>query len=189
LDKMPGDYWQKFAGLRGFLGFTATHPGKNLIFMGGEFGQFIEWNENQSLDWHLLGCDLHEKLHQYVKDLNHFYLSEPCLWEQDHQRSGFRWINADDRVASIVSYIRYAKDSSDYMVVVCNFTPVGRDGYIIGVPEAGEYREVFNSDHSMYGGNGGLHTAPLVTGKRWEQWPHSLAVGVPPLGFVCFKKV
>ncbi len=188
LDKMPGDYWQKFAGLRGFLGFTATHPGKKLLFMGGEFGQFIEWNENRSLDWHLLGYELHEKLHKYVKDLNHLYLSEPCLWEKDHQRSGFRWINADDRNASIVSYIRFARDSGDFMIVVCNFTPVGREGYVIGVPEAGEYREVFNSDNSVYGGTGGLHTIPLITGKRWGHWPHSLAVGIPPLGFVCFKK-
>ena len=188
LDKMPGDYWQKFAGLRGFLGFTATHPGKKLIFMGGEFGQFIEWNENQSLDWHLLGFDLHEKLHNYVKALNHFYLTEPCLWEKDHQRTGFRWINPDDRAGSIVSFIRYAKDPGDYMLVVCNFTPVGREGYVIGVPEEGEYREVFNSDDSRFGGTGGLHAEPLLTGKRWGQWPHSLTVGVPPFGFVCFKK-
>jgi len=188
IDKMPGDYWQKFAGLRGFLGFAAAHPGKKLIFMGAEFGQFIEWDESHSLDWHLIEYEMHGKLHQYVKDLNHLYLSEPSLWEQDHQRSGFRWINPDDRNASIVSFVRYAKDPADFMVVVCNFTPVGREGYIIGVPEAGEYSEVFNSDNARYGGTGGLHTGPLVTGKRWEQWPHSLSVGVPPLGFVCFKK-
>ena len=189
LNKMPGDYWQKFAGLRSFLGFTATHPGKKLIFMGGEFGQFIEWNENQSLDWNLLGYEMHDRFHRYVKDLNHLYLSEPCLWEKDHQRSGFRWINADDRSAGVVSFIRYAENPADYMIVLCNFTPVGRAGYVIGVPEAGEYREVFNSDNAMYGGNGGLHAEPIVTGKDgWEHWPHSLAVGVPPFGFVCFKK-
>ena len=188
IDKMPGDYWQKFAGLRGFLGFTATHPGKKLTFMGGEFGQFIEWNEAQSLDWHLLGYELHAKMQQYVKDLNHFYRSEPCLWEQDHQRNGFRWINADDRVSSIVSYIRYAKNMEDYLIVVCNFTPVGREGYVIGVPQAGEYREVFNSDNLRYGGTGALHAAPLATAGKWGKWPHSLAVGVPPLAVVCFKK-
>ena len=188
LDKMPGDYWQKFAGLRGFLGFTATHPGKKLLFMGGEFGQFIEWNENQSLDWHLLGYEQHAKLHRYVRDLNHLYLSSPCLWQADHQRSGFRWINPDDRNASIVSYIRYAGNPADYLIVVCNFTPVGREGYVIGVPEAGEYQEVFNSDRTEYGGTGATHTAPLVAGKRWKNWPFSLAVGVPPLGFVCFSK-
>jgi len=190
LDKMPGDYWQKFAGLRGFLGFTMTHPGKKLLFMGGEFGQFIEWNENQSLDWHLLGYDLHQKLHQFNKDLNHFYLSEPCLWEHDHHRSGFRWINADDRDASVVSFIRYAKNSADFMIVVCNFTPIGREGYRIGVPESGEYREVFSSDNSRYGGNGNLHENPLLADKQgWGSWPCSLDVGVPPLGFVCFKKM
>ncbi len=188
LDKMPGDYWQKFAGLRGFLGFTAAHPGKKLIFMGGEFGQFIEWNESQSLDWHLLGYEMHEKLHQYVKALNHLYLAEPSLWEQDHKRCGFRWINPDDRNESIVSFIRYAKDSADFLVVICNFTPIGRDGYVIGVPETGEYREIFNSDDARYGGTGGLHTDPLVAGKPWGPWPHSLSVQVPPLGFVCFKK-
>ena len=188
LDKMPGDYWQKFAGLRGFLGFTATHPGKKLLFMGGEFGQFIEWNENQSLDWHLLGYELHAKLHRYVRDLNHLYLSSPCLWQADHKRSGFRWINPDDRNASIVSFIRYAADSSDYLIVVCNFTPVGREGYVIGAPEAGEFEEVFNSDRLEYGGSGATHAAPLIAGKRWRGWPFSLKVGVPPLGFVCLRK-
>ncbi len=188
LDKMPGDYWQKFAGLRGFLGFSMTHPGKKLLFMGAEFGQFIEWNESQSLDWHLLGYELHVKLHQFIKDLNRFYLSEPCLWEQDHQRSGFRWINADDRNAGIVSFIRYAKNPADYLIVVCNFTPIGREGYVIGVPDSGEYREVFSSDNSRYGGTGSLHVNPLLADKRgWGSWPYSLAVGVPPLGFVCFK--
>ena len=188
LDKMPGDYWQKFAGLRGFLGFTAAHPGKKLLFMGGEFGQFIEWNENQSLDWHLLDYELHAKLHRYVRDLNHLYLSSPCLWQADHKRSGFRWINPDDRNASIVSFIRYAADSSDYLIVVCNFTPVGREGYVIGAPETGEFEEVFNSDRLEYGGSGATHSAPLVAGKRWNGWPFSLKVGVPPLGFVCFRK-
>ena len=189
LDKMPGDYWQKFAGLRGFLGFTLSHPGKKLLFMGGEFGQFIEWNEAQSLDWHLLEYEQHGKLHAYVKALNHFYRSEPSLWQQDHQRAGFRWINADDRDTGIVSYVRYAKDPADYLVVVCNFTPVGREGYIIGVPEPGEYREVFSSDRAEYGGNDKTHAMPLLSGKAgWGGWPSSLAVGVPPLGFVCFKK-
>ena len=189
LDKMPGDYWQKFAGLRGFLGFTLSHPGKKLLFMGGEFGQFIEWNEAQSLDWHLLEYEQHGKLHAYVKALNHFYRSEPSLWQQDHQRAGFRWINADDRDTGIVSYVRYAKDPADYLVVVCNFTPMGREGYIIGVPEPGEYREVFNSDRAEYGGSDKTHAMPLLSGKAgWGGWPSSLAVGVPPLGFVCFKK-
>ncbi len=189
LDKMPGDYWQKFAGLRGFLGFTLSHPGKKLLFMGGEFGQFIEWNEAQSLDWHLLEYEQHGKLHAYVKALNHFYRSEPSLWQQDHQRTGFRWLNADDRDTGIVSVVRYAKDPADYLVVVCNFTPVGREGYIIGVPEPGEYREVFNSDRAEYGGSDKTHAMPLLTGKEgWGGWPSSLAVGVPPLGFVCFKK-
>ena len=189
LDKMPGDYWQKFAGLRGFLGFTLTHPGKKLLFMGGEFGQFIEWNEAQSLDWHLLDYEMHGKLHAYMKALNLFYRSQPSLWQQDHQRAGFRWINADDRNTGIVSFIRYAKDPADFLVVVCNFTPMGREGYIIGVPEAGEYREVFNSDRPEYGGSGKVHAMPLLTGKTgWGGWPHSLAVGAPPLGFVCLKK-
>lgn len=190
LDKMPGDYWQKFAGLRGFLGFTLTHPGKKLLFMGGEFGQFIEWNEAQSLDWHLLDYEMHGKLHGYVKALNHFYRSEPCLWQQDHQRAGFRWINADDSNTGIVSFIRYAKDPADYLIVVCNFTPMGRNGYIIGVPEAGEYREVFNSDRAEFGGSDKTHAMPLLTGKAgWGGWPSSLAVGVPPLGFVCMKRL
>ena len=189
LDKMPGDYWQKFAGLRGLLGFAVTHPGKKLLFMGGEIGQFIEWNENESLDWHLLEYEKHGQLHRYVRELNHFYLNERCLWEQDHARGGFRWINPDDRAGSIVSFIRYAKNAGEYIVVVCNFTPMGREGYIIGVPDAGEYREIFNSDNSLYGGTGALHSQPLIArNEGWGSWRHSLAIGVPPLGIVCFRK-
>ena len=108
LDKMPGDYWQQFAGLRSFLGFTMAHPGKKLTFMGAEFGQFIEWTEQQSLDWHLLGYEMHHKLHRYVKDLNHLYRNDSCFWQKDHVRSGFRWINPDDRDMGVVSFIRYA---------------------------------------------------------------------------------
>jgi len=133
---------------------------------------------------------LHMKMHQFVKDLNYFYKSEPCLWEQDHQRSGFRWINADDANTGIVSFIRYAKKPSDYLIIVCNFTPIGREGYVIGAPDCGEYREVFSSDNSCYGGNGNLHEEPLFTcSDGREGWPYSLMVGVPPLGFICFKKV
>ena len=189
LDKMPGDYWQKFAGLRSFLGFTMAHPGKKLLFMGGEFGQFIEWNENESLDWHLLGYDMHRQLHDYVRDLNRLYRQQSCFWELDHDRAGFRWINPDDRERSLVSFIRRGREKSDYLIVVCNFTPIGHAGYVIGVPAAGEYREIFNSDSVCYGGSGAVHSQPIVTGSGgWEKWPHSLRIGVPPYGFVCFQK-
>ena len=189
LDKMPGDYWQKFAGLRSFFGFTMTHPGKKLLFMGGEFGQFIEWNENASLDWHLLDYEKHHQLHQYVKALNHFYQSHPCLWELDHERDGFRWINPDDRERSVVSFIRRGRNKKDYLVIICNFTPIGHEGYVIGVPEEGEYQEIFNSDDAQYGGSGAVHRQSLFTRSvGWGKWPTSLAVGVPPYGFVCFKK-
>jgi 1,4-alpha-glucan branching enzyme len=131
---------------------------------------------------------MHGKLHRYVKDLNHLYLDEPCFWQQDHARAGFRWINPDDSDTGIVSFIRYAKDPKDYLVFICNFTPIGRAGYVIGVPDAGEYEEVLNSDAEMYGGTGACHELPIVTLETgWNQWPHSIAIGVPPLGFLALR--
>ena len=188
LDKMPGDYWQKFAGLRVAYGYQYGHPGKKLLFMGGEFGQFIEWKYYDSLDWHLLEYDMHDKIKRYVKDLNSLYRSEPALYEIDYSFEGFEWINCDDAAHSIVSFLRRGKESKELLIVVCNFTPVVHDHYRIGVPFEGYYKEILNSDASIYGGSnvgncGGLYAEPIGCGGR----PYSIALKVPPLAMVVFK--
>jgi 1,4-alpha-glucan branching enzyme len=189
LDKMPGDLWQKHATLRALYGYMFGHPGKKLMFMGSEFGQWREWTPDESLDWHLLDDPLHEGLQRWVRDLNHAYQREPSLHEVDFDAAGFRWIDCNDNENSVVSLIRLARDCSDFSVVVTNFTPVPRPGYRIGVPEAGWYRELLNSDAAMYGGSnmgndGGLHSE-AVAAHGFEQ---SLRLTIPPLGFVLLKK-
>ncbi|GAB6157239.1 1,4-alpha-glucan branching protein GlgB [Desulfotomaculum varum] len=189
LNKMPGDYWQKFANLRVLYGFMIAHPGKKLLFMGGEFGQFIEWNENQSLDWHLLDYEMHRRLHRYVKELNHFYKSEKSLWQLDHQPAGFQWIDPHDYNQSIITFLRRARDPMDYLIIVCNFTPVVREGYRIGVPRAGDYLEVFNSDWLSYGGSGEVNGRVVAEHTAWHNQPYSAVIKVPPLAVVFFKPV
>lgn len=188
LDKMPGDYWQKFAGLRGALGYFMGHPGKKLLFMGGEFGQFIEWKYKESLDWHLLGYPMHQKLHDYVADLNHFYLNEPALYEIDSHYDGFEWIDCSDTEHSIVSFIRKGKDWRDMLVFVCNFTPATHDNYRIGAPLDTVYTEVFNSDLEQYGGSNVANERPIKAepvpwhGKSW-----SIILKVPPLATIVLR--
>lgn len=188
LDKMPGDYRQKFANLRLFYGYMMAHPGKKLLFMGGEFGQFVEWRDNCSLDWHLLEYDLHFKLHQYVKKLNYFYRWERSLWEQDHDWQGFEWIDPNDNRQSIITFMRRGKEPGELLVVVCNFTPVVHHNYRIGVPELGGYQEVFNSDQAAYGGWG--HENPYLLkaeGSSWHNQPFSLVLKIPPLATIYLK--
>ncbi|MDR3562247.1 MAG: 1,4-alpha-glucan branching protein GlgB [Negativicutes bacterium] len=186
LDKMPGDYWQKFANLRAFYGYFMAHPGKKLLFMGGEFGQFTEWNEARQLDWSLLEFDMHAKLKNYVQDLNHLYRRDPALWKSDESWEGFEWIDCQDYSQSIIIFLRRSGDG-EFTVVLCNFTPVVRQGYRVGVPMAGRYHEVFNSDSEQYGGSG-QHSGDLVTEKlAWQNQPYSLSVTVPPLATVYFK--
>jgi len=188
LDKMPGDYWQKFAGLRGALGYFIGHPGKKLLFMGGEFGQFIEWKYKESLDWHLLGYPMHQKLHHYVADLNHFYLNEPALYEIDSHYDGFEWIDCSDTEHSIVSFIRKGKDWRDMLVFVCNFTPAAHDNYRIGAPLDTVYTEVFNSDLEKYGGSNVANERPIKAepvpwhGKSW-----SIVLKIPPLATIVLR--
>lgn len=188
LSKMPGDYWQKFANLRAAYGFMYAHPGKKLLFMGGEFGQFIEWDYKKSLDWHLLGYDMHAKMQRYVKDLNKLYLNEKSLWEQDCCPEGFEWIDGSDTEHSVIAFIRKAKNWKDMLVVVCNYTPVVYEGYRVGVPLGGYYKEVLNSDSEIYGGSnqgnsGGLH----AQNYPWQGKSHSLELRIPPLGVVILK--
>ena len=190
LDKMWGDYWQKFAGLRVTYGYQYGHPGKKLLFMGGEFGQFIEWKYDDSLDWHLLEYDLHKKMQDYVKDLNRLYQSEKAFYEVDFSFDGFEWIDCNDADHSIISFIRKGKDRQDMLLFVYNFTPVVYDHYRIGVPFDLYYKEIFNSDSGIYGGSdvgncGGLHAEKIECGGR----PYSIALRVPPLAMLVFKPV
>ena len=186
--KIPGDDWQKAATLRTLYGFMYAHPGKKLMFMGCEFGQGREWNYDQSLDWHALEYPLHQGLRLFVQDLNRTYKSERALFEQDFESAGFQWIDCNDSENSVVSFVRRAKDGADYLVAVVNFTPVPRDGYLVGVPSAGAYVELINSDGDVYGGsnvgNGGAIFTEPIKAHGYEQ---SLRLTLPPLGFLLLK--
>ena len=185
--KVPGDDWQKAATLRALYGFMYSHPGKKLMFMGCEFGQGREWNYDHSLDWHLLDRPLHGGLRQYVSDLNRVYGSEPALHELDFDPAGFQWIDCNDNENSVVSYLRRAKQG-ELVVAIVNFTPVPRDGYRIGVPSAGAFNELVNSDSEIYGGgnlgNQGVVFSEPVPSHGHEQ---SLRLNLPPLGFLLLK--
>jgi 1,4-alpha-glucan branching enzyme len=189
LDKIPGDAWQKYATLRTLYGYLYGHPGKKLLFMGAEFGQWQEWSHDHSLDWHLLDDAPHAALRQYVQDLNRHYHAEPALHQSDFDPSGFRWIDCNDNENSVVSIIRYAHDRRDFLVMLFNFTPVPRAEYRIGVPEAGWYGEILNSDASLYGGgnignSGGAATEPVAS----HGFDQSLRLMVPPLGCLFLKR-
>ncbi len=189
LDKMPGDLWQKFANLRAAYGFMYGHPGKKLLFMGGEFGQWQEWQHDQSLDWHLLEFKEHQGLQHYVRDLNQLYRTTPALWQKDFSGEGFQWIDFQDAENSIISFIRRGHDPEDFVVVVCNFTPVPRFNYKIGVPAAGHYAELLNSDSEYYaGGNIGNFGGVDSSEDPAHGFPHSIRIAIPPLATVFFKK-
>jgi 1,4-alpha-glucan branching enzyme len=188
LAKMPGDFWQQFANLRLLYGYLYGHPGKKLLFMGGEFGQWIEWNHDRQLDWHLLGYDLHRGAQRLLADLNRLYRAEPALHEVDFDWHGFEWIDCHDADSSVLSFIRRAKNPDDFLVVVCNFTPVPRENYRVGVPLPGFYKELLNTDASVYGGSnvgnyGGLAADPIP----WLAHPYSLNLKLPPLAALFFK--
>ena len=188
LDKMPGDMWQKFANLRGLYSYMFTHPGKKLLFMGQEFGQWSEWSEARSLDWHLLEYDLHQRLQKFVSTLNKAYITEKALHEVDNSWEGFRWIDLSDVDNSVISFVRRAKDPADFVVVICSFTPLPRQGYRVGLPEAGEYVEFLNSDWLEFGGGGVGNSQPIYTENlRWQNCEYSAPVNLPPLGVVMLK--
>lgn len=189
LDKMPGKYEEKFAGLRLLLGYQMTFPGKKLLFMGGEFGQFIEWRDQAELDWFLLEYESHRQLKDYTAALNRFYLQEPALWELDHTFEGYEWINADDAGQSVICYLRKGKKVKDALLVVINFQPVSREPYRIGVPKAGVYEEVFSSERPEFGGGGKLHKEGVKAEKvSWHNQPYSLEMLLPPLSMSIWKK-
>ncbi|WP_332726549.1 1,4-alpha-glucan branching protein GlgB [Pseudomonas sp. ESBL9] len=187
IDKMPGDRWQKFANLRAYLSFMWTHPGKKLLFMGCEFGQWREWNHDQQLDWYLLQYPEHQGVQKLVGDLNRLYRDCPALHDQDDVAQGFQWLIGDDATNSVYAWLRWSKDGQP-LVVVANFTPVPRQGYRIGVPFAGTWQEVLNSDAdtyagSNYGNGAGVGTEPLPSHGQ----THSLALNLPPLGVLILK--
>jgi 1,4-alpha-glucan branching enzyme len=189
LEKMPGDVWQKHATLRALYGYMFAHPGKKLMFMGCEFGQWREWNHDESLDWHLLQDPMHEGLQRWVQDLNHTYQRERSLHEIDFEGSGFSWIDCNDNENSVISAIRRARNHTDFTVIAANFTPVPRQDYRIGVPEGGWYRELLNSDAAMYGGGnvgngGGIMAQP----DPRHGHDYSISIALPPLGFVLLKR-
>jgi len=187
LDKMPGDYDTKFAGLRAFLGYMVTHPGKKLTFMGTEFGQFIEWNYEDSLDWHLLEeYEHHRKMHAYVKALNKFYLETPALWEIDYSWDGFSWISDSDNTQNIIVFTRI-DEHGERIIIVVNFAPITRYDYRIGVPQAGIYAEIFNSDAAEYGGQGNLNGSLQTEEIHMHGLKQSISLTVPPMSTICFK--
>jgi len=190
LDQMPGDLWQKFANLRLLYSYMWTHPGKKLMFMGCEWGQWNEWNVNSTLQWDLLQWDSHAGLKKMVGDLNALYRREPALHEIDFESGGFEWIDCQSREASVIGYIRRAKDPNDFVVVCCNFTPAVRKEYRLGVPEAGHYVEIFNSDSEFYAGSNVGNGMGIDSKKIKAQGrPNSIALSIPPMGVTVLKKV
>lgn len=186
LNKMPGDDWQKFANLRLLYTYMYTYPGTKLLFMGSEFGQWSEWAAGRSLDWHLMEFAPHQGLHTLVKDLNHCYKEMPSLYERSFRHDGFEWIDCHDSTQSIISYIR--KSDQDFSIVVLNFTPIARANYRIGVPVAGTYHEVLNSDSNFYGGSNYGNSSPLLTQEvPWMNHQQSLEINLPPLGALILK--
>jgi 1,4-alpha-glucan branching enzyme len=186
--KMPGDDWQKFANLRLLYGFMFGHPGKKLLFMGDEFGQWSEWNHDASLEWNLLEHPSHAGLKRWVRDLNTLHRGEPLLHTMDFNSAGFEWVDCKDFQRSIISFLRRGQNPNDQLLFVCNFTPVVRQNYRVGVPLEGYWKEILNSDAPLYGGSGqgnfgGLSTVPLPIHGR----PFSLNMTLPPLGIVIFR--
>ncbi|MCH5191654.1 MAG: 1,4-alpha-glucan branching protein GlgB [Oscillospiraceae bacterium] len=188
INKMPGTYEEKFAGMRAFLGYMMAHPGKKLLFMGSEFGQFIEWNYKQGLDWLLLDYDMHKKLHTYVKELNMLYKATPALWQIDFSWEGFSWISSDDCNNSVIAFRRMDKNGKE-LIAVCNFTNVRRENYRIGVPAKASYKVIFNSDDEKYGGTGLTQSEKY----KWEKVPmhgfeQSVSLDLPPMSVIYLKR-
>nr|MBP6787962.1 1,4-alpha-glucan branching protein GlgB [Promineifilum sp.] len=190
LDKMPGDVWQRFANLRLLYAYQWSHPGKKLLFMGGEFGQWREWNEASSLDWYVLDHDpKHGQLRDSLRRLNELYIHEAALHEEEYSWDGFQWIDLHDYERSILGYARHAPSTNETLLVVFNFTPVPRHGYRLGVPGAGVYQEVFNSDAAQYGGSGVVNEPRPSQDVPWHGQPHSIEFILPPLGAVFLKRM
>ncbi len=189
LNKHPGDQWKQFAGLRALFGYQMAHPGKKLVFMGGEYGQYIEWKDDDSLDWHLLAYPMHEALHRYVRTLNHLYRQTPALFEQDDSWAGFTWLSANDQDNSVIAFCRFAKaDGGPWLIAVLNWTPVYHPVYRIGVPLPGVAYQILNSDEATYGGSGQGNPLPIAAQEViWNERPYSIELSVPPLSCVYLR--
>ncbi len=186
IGKMPGAYEEKFQNLRAFYGYMMAHPGKKLTFMGGEFAQFSEWDFKKELDWHLLSYPMHRRMQRFVRDLNRFYLANPPLWENDSDWNGFRWIANDDAGQNVIAFRRIDR-TGDEIICVCNFCPVLREDYKIGVPERGTYRCVFSTDRKIYGGTN-LRIGKVQARKEyWHGLPYAVALRLPPLSVQYYK--
>jgi len=188
LSKMPGDMWQKFANVRAFLSYMYGHPGKKLLFMGSEIGNWDEWNHERSLPWELLHFEFHRKLQVFVRELNRLYQSHPAFYEVDYHWGGFEWVDFRDVDGSTISFIRRPQSARPFLLFVCNFTPVPRHNYRVGVPDPGYYREIFNSDAEMFGGSnvgnsGGVMSEPIGYNNHY----HSLSITLPPLAVAIFE--
>src|SRR5260370_19703388 len=190
ISKMAGDAWQKRANLRLLFGWMYAQPGKKLLFMGGEFGQYREWNHDASLDWHLLQLPEHAALQKWVADLNALYRHEAALHELDHDQAGFEWVDCNDAEQGVVSLLRRGRNRQVVMLVVCNFTPIPRRQFRVGVPESLRWQEVLNSDAAVYGGAswgnfGGVESEPASLHGR----PNSVTLTLPPLSTLFFRMV
>jgi 1,4-alpha-glucan branching enzyme len=188
IGKMPGDEWQKFANLRLLFGYMYCHPGKKLIFMGGEFAQRKEWNHEEGLHWQLMEVPRHFEVRRWLRDLNLFLSSEPALYERDFDNEGFEWIDTSDSEESVISFVRKGRSKDDILLVVCNMTPIPRHRYRVGVPKSGRWKEILNSDAREYGGSGqgnfgGVDSVPVLCNKRYN----SVLLTLPPLGIVVFR--
>lgn len=189
LDQMPGDLWQRFANLRLLYSYMWTHPGKKLLFMGGEIGQWNEWCHDTELQWDLLQWDTHRGIKKLITDLNALYRREPALYQMDFSHEGFEWIDCQSRDDSVLSYIRKAKNPADFVAVVCNFTPVVRKNFRVGVPRGGWYEEIFNSDSHFYNGtNVGNYPGVGADSKGAHGRPNAITITLPPLGLTVFKQ-
>jgi 1,4-alpha-glucan branching enzyme len=185
---MPGDDWQRFANLRLLYGYMYAHPGKKLLFMGNEIGVWGEWSHERGIEWNVLEWPFHQGLQRWVRDINTFLRGEPALYQRDFEPAGFEWIDCHDSQQSILSFLRRGRDPEDVLAFVCNFTPVPRHNYRIGVPEAGYWEEVLNSDATIYEGSGqgnlgGVEATPVAAFGHY----YSLNVTLPPLAIVAFR--
>jgi 1,4-alpha-glucan branching enzyme len=188
IGKMPGDEWQKFANLRLLYGYQYSQPGKKLLFMGCEFGQFREWAHDSSLDWHLLGREFNHGLQKWMAQLNHVYRNEPAMHELDSDPAGFEWVDCNDNATSVLALLRKGKSPKDTVLAVCNFTPVPRELYRVGVPVGGFWREILNSDAKEYGGSGMGNMGGMRAEEQGSHGrPCSLNLTLPPLAVVFLK--
>ena len=188
LNKMPGDEWQKFANLRALYGYMWTHPGKKLLFMGGEFGQWREWTETESLDWHLLETPVHKGVQSLIQDLNQLYRKHGALWEADSDASGFQWIEVDNAAENVLAFRRIWPATGKEIICVGNFSPVVREGHRLGLPRAGTYKQLLNTDHENYCG-GGFGVVKSITAEKVPAHglDYSAVITLPPLATMWFE--